>query len=57
MTNERTPTVLTDRAVLILSGKDRVPFLHGLVTADTQRLAPGQASWAPLSTRSPAWSS
>ena len=50
MTSQGAPTVLTDRAVLTLSGKDRVSFLQGLVTADTQRLQPGQASWAALLT-------
>jgi tRNA-modifying protein YgfZ len=43
-------TVLTDRAVLRLSGRDRATFLQGLVTADILGLAAGAARWAALLT-------
>src|SRR5690349_16012535 len=43
-------SVLADRAVLRLSGKDRTSFLQGLVTADVAGLAAGAARWAALLT-------
>jgi folate-binding protein YgfZ len=43
-------TVLTDRAVLAISGRDRAMFLQGLVTADIVGLAAGEARWAALLT-------
>jgi folate-binding protein YgfZ len=43
-------SVLGDRAVLRLSGKDRTSFLQGLVTADVAGLAAGEARWAALLT-------
>jgi tRNA-modifying protein YgfZ len=43
-------SVLRDRAVLRLSGKDRTAFLQGLVTADVATLAAGEARWAALLT-------
>ncbi len=43
-------TVLGDRAVLRLSGKDCASFLQGLVTADVAGLAVGGAGWAALLT-------
>ncbi len=43
-------SVLGDRAVLRLSGKDRTSFLQGLVTADIAGLAAGAARWAALLT-------
>jgi tRNA-modifying protein YgfZ len=43
-------SVLVDRAVLRLSGRDRATFLQGLVTADLSGLANGEARWAALLT-------
>jgi tRNA-modifying protein YgfZ len=43
-------TVLADRAVLRLGGRDRATFLQGLVTADIHGLAAGAARWAALLT-------
>jgi folate-binding protein YgfZ len=43
-------SVLVDRAVLRLSGRDRATFLQGLVTADISGLANGEARWAALLT-------
>jgi folate-binding protein YgfZ len=43
-------SVLGDRTVLRLSGKDRIAFLQGLVTADVANLAAGEARWAALLT-------
>mgnify|MGYP000420293001 CR=1 FL=1 len=39
---------LNDRAVLLLSGDDRVTFLQGLITNDTEKLAQGEALYAAL---------
>jgi folate-binding protein YgfZ len=50
MTAASKASALADRAVLRVSGKDRVSFLQGLVTADLAGLAPGQARWAALLT-------
>jgi len=33
---------LTGRGEIVLSGKDRAPFLHGLVTNDVKKLRPGE---------------
>lgn len=41
---------LPDRAVLEVSGDDRVPFLQGLVSNDVAAAAPGRAVWAALLT-------
>ncbi len=43
-------SVLADRAVLKLSGRDRAMFLQGLVTADILGLAAGASRWAALLT-------
>jgi folate-binding protein YgfZ len=43
-------SVLADRAVLRLSGRDRATFLQGLVTADILGLAAGASRWAALLT-------
>jgi len=39
---------LPDRAVLQVTGADRVGFLNGLVSNDVARAAPGHAIWAAL---------
>jgi len=41
---------LDDRAVLRLSGPDRVAFLQGLVSNDVEKLTPERALWAALLT-------
>jgi folate-binding protein YgfZ len=41
---------LPDRAVLSVSGADRVGFLNGLVSNDVGQVAPGRAVWAALLT-------
>ncbi len=41
---------LPDRAVLAVSGDDRVSFLQGLVSNDVAEAAPGRAVWAALLT-------
>lgn len=41
-------TRLPDRAVLDVSGPDRVAFLQGLVSNDVAQAVPGQAVWAAL---------
>lgn len=41
---------LPARAVLSVSGEDRVPFLQGLVSNDVALAAPGRAVWAALLT-------
>jgi folate-binding protein YgfZ len=38
--------LLDDRAVIAVTGKDRVKFLQGLVTNDVRRLAPGRPLYA-----------
>jgi tRNA-modifying protein YgfZ len=43
-------SLLADRAVLRLSGRDRTTFLQGLVTADILGLAAGAARWVALLT-------
>jgi folate-binding protein YgfZ len=42
--------LLPDRAVLAVTGADRVTFLNGLVSNDVTLSAPGQAVWAALLT-------
>lgn len=39
-------TILPDRRVLVLGGKDRVGFLDGLVSNSVAEAAPGHAVWA-----------
>lgn len=46
---------LPDRAVLALSGADRVGFLNGLVSNDVAQAAPGRAVWAALLTAQGKW--
>ncbi len=46
---------LPGRAVLALSGEDRASFLQGLVSADIQAIAPGDAAWAALLTPQGKW--
>jgi folate-binding protein YgfZ len=46
---------LPDRAVLALSGADRVSFLNGLVSNDVAQAAPGRAVWAALLTAQGKW--
>ena len=41
---------LADRGTVILTGKDRATFLHGLVTNDVKKLAPGQGCAAAFLT-------
>lgn len=48
-------TVLPDRAVLAVSGEDRVSFLQGLVSNDVTLVAPGRAVWAALLTPQGKW--
>ena len=43
------------RAVLQVSGSDRVPFLQGLVSNDVAEAAPGRAVWAALLTPQGKW--
>ncbi len=43
-------TVLEDRGVLSVSGRDRVSFLQGLVSNDTEKAGPGSAVYAALLT-------
>jgi folate-binding protein YgfZ len=52
MTNLAT---LTDRAVLEVTGEDRVSFLQGLVSQDIALAAPGRALWAALLTPQGKW--
>ena len=42
--------LLSDRGVVKVTGEDARRFLHGLVTADVNALAPGQARYAALLT-------
>ncbi len=42
--------VLPHRAVIAVSGADRVEFLQGLISNDTTRVASGRAVWAALLT-------
>jgi folate-binding protein YgfZ len=46
---------LPDRAVLELSGADRVTFLQGMVSNDVAAVAPGRAVWAALLTPQGKW--
>ncbi len=41
---------LPDRAVLAVSGEDRIAYLQGLVSADVARAAPGRCLWSALLT-------
>ena len=41
-------TLLADRGVVEVAGADATKFLHGLVTNDVQRLAPGEARFCAL---------
>jgi folate-binding protein YgfZ len=41
---------LPDRAVLALTGEDRLAYLQGLVSADVTRAAPGRCLWSALLT-------
>ena len=43
-------TLLPGRAVLSVTGADRVAFLNGLVSNDVADVAPGRAVWAALLT-------
>ena len=46
---------LPDRAVIELSGEDRVSFLQGLVSNDVTEAVPGHAVWAALLTPQGKW--
>src|SRR5271154_557506 len=46
---------LPDRAVLAVTGDDRVGFLQGLVSNDVAEAAPGRAVWAALLTPQGKW--
>jgi folate-binding protein YgfZ len=46
---------LPDRAVLAVTGADRVDFLNGLVSNDVALAAPGRAVWAALLTAQGKW--
>jgi hypothetical protein len=46
---------LTDRAVLEVTGEDRLAFLQGLVSNDVTEAAPGRAVWAALLTPQGKW--
>ena len=48
-------TRLPDRAVLEVSGDDRVSFLQGLVSNDVAEVRPGRAVWAALLTPQGKW--
>jgi folate-binding protein YgfZ len=47
--------LLPDRAVLEVTGADRVAFLQGLVSNDVEQAAPGRAVWAALLTPQGKW--
>ena len=47
--------LLPNRAVIEVSGKDRVSFLQGLVSNDVAEAAPGRAVWAALLTPQGKW--
>lgn len=47
--------LLPDRAVLEVTGEDRVGFLQGLVSNDVTEAAPGRAVWAALLTAQGKW--
>ena len=42
--------ILNNRAVLAISGDDRISFLQGLVSNDVERVSPTQAIWAAFLT-------
>jgi len=42
------PILLADRGVVEVAGADATKFLHGLVTNDVQRVAPGEARFCAL---------
>lgn len=42
--------ILPDRGVIGVTGEDATPFLHGLVTQNTEKLKPGEATYAALLT-------
>jgi len=46
---------LADRAVVEVTGEDRVAFLQGLVSNDIAQAAPGRAVWAALLTPQGKW--
>src|ERR1700761_2179096 len=46
---------LPARAVIAISGEDRVDFLQGLVSNDVTAAAPGHAVWAALLTPQGKW--
>ena len=46
---------LSDRAVLEVTGEDRVAFLQGLVSQDIALAAPGRALWSALLTPQGKW--
>jgi len=48
-------TALPDRAVIALSGDDRVSFLQGLTSNDVTLAAPGHAVWSALLTPQGRW--
>jgi folate-binding protein YgfZ len=48
-------TLLPDRAVIEVSGEDRVGYLQGLVSNDVTLAAPGRAVWAALLTPQGKW--
>lgn len=48
-------TSLPDRAVIAVTGEDRVAFLQGLVSNDVAQAAPGKAIWAALLTPQGKW--
>ena len=46
---------LPDRAVLAVTGEDRIAFLQGLISNDAAQARPGQAVWAALLTPQGKW--
>ena len=46
---------LTDRAVLEVTGEDRLAFLQGLISNDVTEAAPGRAIWSALLTPQGKW--
>ncbi|RKJ99933.1 YgfZ/GcvT domain-containing protein, partial [Teichococcus wenyumeiae] len=48
-------TSLPDRAVITVTGEDRVAFLQGLVSNDVAQATPGRAVWAALLTPQGKW--
>ena len=48
-------TPLPDRAVLAITGSDRVPFLQGLVSNDVTQATEGRAIWAAMLTPQGKW--